>query len=77
MVLFILHRFGHAKPEKECYEILLNKYSLVPEECLFIDDDPSEQNYKTANKIGIKGRRIIPNQSEDVKKLLVEFEVEI
>lgn len=45
------------------------------EECLFIDDDDSGKNYETANRIGIKGRRIIPNQIEDVKKLLEEFEV--
>ena len=49
----------------------------IAEECLFIDDDPSEQNYKTANKMGIKGRRIIPNQAEDVRKLLLEFNIEI
>ena len=27
-----------SKPEKRIYEILLAKYSLVPQECLFIDD---------------------------------------
>ena len=52
MVLFILPKFGHAKPEKECYEILLNKYSLVPEECLFIDD--SLANVQVAESLGIK-----------------------
>lgn len=65
------------KPDEKVFRLLLDKYKLNAEECLFIDDDPSEQNYKTANKIGIQGRRIIPNQAEDVKKLLVEFEVEI
>ncbi len=50
-------------------------YNLNAEECLFIDDDDSGKNYETVNKIGIKGRRIIPNQLEDVKKLLEEFEV--
>jgi putative hydrolase of the HAD superfamily len=28
----------HSKPGARIYEILLEKYSLVPEECLFIDD---------------------------------------
>lgn len=65
------------KPDEKVFRLLLDRYKLNAEECLFIDDDPSEQNYKTANKIGIQGRRIIPNQAEDVKKLLVEFEVEI
>ena len=65
------------KPDEKVFRLLLDKYKLNAEECLFIDDDPSEQNYKTANKIGIQGRRIIPNQAEDVRKLLLEFNIEI
>lgn len=65
------------KPNEKVYRLLLNRYNLNAEECLFIDDDDSGKNYETANKIGIKGRRIMPNQAEDVKKLLLEFNVEI
>lgn len=65
------------KPDEKIYRLLLEKYNLNAEECLFIDDDDSGKNYETANKIGIKGRRIIPNQVEDVKKLLLEFNVKI
>ena len=65
------------KPDEKVYRILLDRYNLNAEECLFIDDDDSGKNYETANKIGIKGRRIMPNQAEDVKKLLLEFNVEI
>ena len=65
------------KPDEKVYRLLLNRYNLNAEECLFIDDDDSGKNYETANRIGIKGRRIMPNQAEDVKKLLLEFNVEI
>ena len=65
------------KPDEKVYRLLLNRYNLNAEECLFIDDDDSGKNYETANKIGIQGRRIMPNQAEDVKKLLLEFNVEI
>ena len=65
------------KPDEKVYRLLLNRYNLNAEECLFIDDDDSGKNYETANKIGIKGRRIIPNEAEDVKKLLLEFNVKI
>lgn len=65
------------KPNEEIYKLLLNRYELKAEECLFIDDDDSGRNYETANKIGILGRRIEPNQAEDVKKLLLEFNIEI
>lgn len=64
------------KPDEKIYRLLLERYNLNAEECLFIDDDDSGKNYETANRIGIKGRRIIPNQVEDVKKLLEEFKVD-
>lgn len=65
------------KPSEEIYKILLSRYNLKAEECLFIDDDDSGKNYETANRIGILGRRIIPNQAEDVKKMLLEHNIEI
>ncbi len=65
------------KPDRRVYRLLLDRYNLNPEECLFIDDDKSGENYETANRIGIKGRKIIPNQAEDVKKLLLEFNIKI
>ena len=74
----VISAYEHIKkPDEEIFKRLLNRYKLVPEECLFIDDDPSEENYKTANKMGIKDRKIIPNQAEDVRKLLLEFNIEI
>lgn len=42
-----------SKPDKKIYEILLGKYSLVPEECLFIDD--IEINVKAAETAGMHG----------------------
>ncbi|MDV3429592.1 MAG: HAD family phosphatase [Bacillota bacterium] len=41
------------KPEKEIYELLLDKYSLKPEECLFIDD--FDKNIEAASELGIHG----------------------
>jgi putative hydrolase of the HAD superfamily len=42
-----------SKPESRIYEIILEKFSLLPEECLFIDD--IEINVKAAESIGMKG----------------------
>jgi glucose-1-phosphatase len=42
-----------SKPDMRFYEILIDKFSLVPEECLFIDDN--EKNVDTAKLIGMKG----------------------
>lgn len=42
-----------SKPDTLFYRNLLDKYSLVPEECLFIDD--LEVNVKAAESVGMKG----------------------
>lgn len=42
-----------SKPDKKIYEILSEKYNLVPEECLFIDD--LEVNVKAAEAVGMRG----------------------
>ena len=39
------------KPEPEIYKILLNRYSLIPEECIFMDD--REANVEAAKKLRI------------------------
>lgn len=52
MALFILQKYGYAKPEKECYKILLDKYKLIPSECIFIDDNL--QNVEVARTLGIQ-----------------------
>jgi len=42
-----------SKPDSKIYEILLEKYSLIPQECLFIDD--IEINVRAAENLGMKG----------------------
>jgi glucose-1-phosphatase len=42
-----------SKPDIRIYEILLEKYSLIPGECLFIDD--LHENVKGAENAGISG----------------------
>lgn len=41
------------KPDREIYLYLLEKYKLVPEECLFIDD--REENVLGAKECGLQG----------------------
>ena len=42
---------GCAKPDRKIYEILLDRYRLIPEECLFIDD--MEENLTAAADLGM------------------------
>ena len=62
---------GIKKPNPKIFEILLERYSLVAEECLLIDDD-TNKTLEVANEIGIKGRRVNANNFNDVKRLLIE-----
>lgn len=63
---------GVKKPDLKIFEILLERYALIPEECLLIDDDDTNKTLEVANSIGINGRRVIANDFNDVEKLLKE-----
>ena len=65
------------KPDEKVFNILLHRYNLKSEECLFIDDDDTGKIYKTANEMGILGRVVIPNDVEDIKQMLNEFKIEL
>jgi epoxide hydrolase-like predicted phosphatase len=58
-----------SKPDKRIYEILLEKYSLIPEECLFIDD--LEINVRAAEATGMKG--LFTYGSLEISKELDDF----
>ena len=40
-----------VKPEKEIYQMLLERYDLIPEECVFIDDN--QANVEVARELGM------------------------
>ena len=65
------------KPDERIFKILLERYNLKAEQCLFIDDDDTNRSYETANRLGILGRRVIPNDYNDIKTELEEFGVMI
>ena len=44
---------------------------------MFIDDDDTGRSFETANALGINGRRVLPNDSEDVLKLLEEYNIKL
>ena len=44
---------GMVKPDPRIFHILLDKYSLRAEDCIFIDDNPA--NVEGANRVGLHG----------------------
>lgn len=62
-----------VKPYVGIYNTLLERYKLIPQECLFIDDNI--KNIKTANELGIQGKKVIPDNFESVVQTLKEYNV--
>lgn len=55
------------KPDKRIYEFILEKYALVPEECLFIDD--VAENTEGAGRVGINAVQF-KNNYDEIRKML-------
>ena len=71
--IVLSYQIHKIKPYDSIYEYIINKYNLNPEESLFIDD--KQKNINTALKFGIKGRNVKLNDSNDVIKVLREYEI--
>lgn len=61
-----------VKPEREIFETLLQRFSLTPQECVFLDD--TRANVEAARKLGIQGILFESREQamEELKKLGVE-----
>lgn len=60
---------GMIKPEAEIYQYILNKFNLIPQETLFIDD--MKENIEAAKVQGING--IVFESPEKLEKQLKEM----
>ena len=63
------------KPEKEIYETLYKTFSLIPEECFFIDD--VQKNIDGAKSTGMDGHCYYHGNIETLKTALIEKGVKI
>lgn len=63
------------KPEKEIYLALYEKFSLIPEECYFIDD--VQANIDGAKAAGMDGHCYYRGDIEILKKAMIEKGIEI
>lgn len=63
-----------VKPEAEVYRLLYKTFSLVPEECVFIDD--STQNIEGAERTGMAGI-VFHGDAQELRERLAEFGVKL
>lgn len=61
------------KPEPEIYQLIIDRYGLVPEECVFLDD--TEKNLRAAEEFGMHTIHFTERERalEELKKLGVEM----
>ena len=62
-------KYNEIKPAEKIYRILFDEFSLIPEECFFIDD--SQTNVDMAEYVGMKahcfGDRDIERLKQDMR----------
>ena len=68
-VILVSSEIGVAKPDREMFEMAINKLDVAPGEAVFIDDQ--QKNIDAAKAVGIKGIRF--QNLEQLKKDLGEF----
>ena len=59
------------KPYKAIYNVLLERYNLIPNECIFIDDN--QNNIETGNSMGIISKKVEPDDYYSIIKIIKEF----
>lgn len=61
------------KPYRAIYETCLERYNLVPNECLFVDD--SAKNIETAKDIGMNAEQVNKDDYIDVLRAIYQYNV--
>lgn len=59
------------KPYESIYKALLEKYSIAPNESIFIDDN--QRNIDTGNKLGFISKKVEPDNYDSVVEVLKEY----
>jgi putative hydrolase of the HAD superfamily len=63
--------YNTIKPNQDIYNILLNKYDFIPEECLFIDDN--QNNINTAIELGFNVIKVEPDNYNNLINELSKY----
>lgn len=72
---YVLSYIEHKiKPYDSIYKVLISRYNLIPNESLFVDD--KEENVKTANRLGMLGKNVKPDDYESIIHLLKQYDIQ-
>lgn len=71
---YVLSYMEHKiKPYDSIYKTLISRYNLNPNESLFVDD--KEENVKTANRLGMLGKNVKPDNYDSIIAMLMEYNI--
>ena len=71
---YVLSYLEHQiKPYEGIYKTLIARYNINVEESIFVDD--KDENVKTANKLGILGKSVKPDNYESIVEMLKEYDI--
>ena len=71
---YVLSYIEHQiKPYESIYKTLIERYNLIPNECIFVDD--KEINVETANKLGIQGKNVKPDNYDSIIEMLSSYNI--
>ncbi|MGN0367589.1 MAG: HAD family hydrolase [Wujia sp.] len=67
----VSYQYKLAKPDPAIYKLLCQKYSLLPQECIFLDD--REENISAAKALGMEGIVVTdPFKAREELRLLLD-----
>ena len=71
---YVLSYIEHQiKQYESIYKTLIERYNLIPNECIFVDD--KESNVETANKLGIQGKNVKPDNYDSIIEMLSSYNI--
>ncbi len=65
------YREHKIKRYKAIYNVLLERYNLIPNESVFIDDN--KNNIETGNSMGIISKKVEPDDYYSIIKIIKDF----
>ncbi|MBD8389846.1 HAD family phosphatase [Dysgonomonas sp. BGC7] len=65
---YVSYEIGHAKPDREIFDFIIEDSKMIPAETLFFDD--GKANIEIGQKLGFE--TYLTNQDEDLRKVFVD-----
>ena len=69
--VYLSHRIGYKKPDKEAFQVVLDHIGIEPQNVLFVDD--KERNTLIAEEMGMKGYIYTKEKFKEFEEYIFEY----